>query len=175
MNLPVSTIVEAWITAVAPKELALALEQLELLAKAFASDRSIRSGLTAPTQDTAAKKILLKKAGFSQSVQELVGFIDKNRLWKQLDQVVLAAERLISTRLGTAKATVRSAIALTPTQSTALKSALKKQTGRDVQLTELVDAGVLGGFILDSQGRRQDFSLRGKLQRLNAAVSALTR
>jgi F-type H+-transporting ATPase subunit delta len=175
MNLPISTIVEAWAAEAGSKELALAVQQLEVLAKAFATDRSVRMALVAPTESADAKKSLLKKAGFSKQVQDLVGFIDKNRLWNQLDRVLVAAERFASDKLGTAKATVRSAVAITPAQRTSLKAALKKQTGRDVELTEMVDTSVLGGFILDSNGVRQDFSLHGKLQRLRAAVTALTR
>ena len=51
-----------------------------------------------------------------------------------------------------------------------LKAALKAQMGRDVQMEEKVDPGILGGLIVKVGSRMVDNSLRTKLNNLKIAM-----
>lgn len=69
------------------------------------------------------------------------------------------------------KATVTSAQALDATQVDKLKAALKQRYRRDIELDTAVDAGLLGGAIIDVGGEVIDGSARGRLTQLASMLA----
>ena len=67
---------------------------------------------------------------------------------------------------GVLKVTVRAAIALEAAQSDALKAALAKRFGRQIELTSTIDESVIGGAIIDAGDTVIDGLVRGRLERL---------
>ena len=74
------------------------------------------------------------------------------------------AERIV-------KARVRTAIALEPAQIETLKAALKRRFGRDVELSNEIDPGVLGGAVIDAGDVVIDGSVRGRLTKMQNALT----
>jgi F-type H+-transporting ATPase subunit delta len=74
------------------------------------------------------------------------------------------AERIV-------KARVRTAVALEPAQIETLKVALKRRLGRDVELSNEIDADVLGGAVIDAGDVVIDGSVRGRLNKLHTALT----
>lgn len=69
------------------------------------------------------------------------------------------------------KATVTSAAALPSTELDAIKAALRKRFGRDVDVETAVDASLIGGAVIVAGDVVIDGSLRGKLDRLQSALA----
>jgi len=67
---------------------------------------------------------------------------------------------------GVLKVTVRAAVPLEAGQSDALKAALGKRFGRQIELTSTIDESVIGGAIIDAGDTVIDGSVRGRLERL---------
>jgi F-type H+-transporting ATPase subunit delta len=67
---------------------------------------------------------------------------------------------------GVLKVTVRAAVALEAAQAEALKVALAKRFGRQIELTGVIDESVIGGAIIDAGDTVIDGSVRGRLERL---------
>jgi F-type H+-transporting ATPase subunit delta len=67
---------------------------------------------------------------------------------------------------GVLKVTVRAAVPLEAGQSDALKAALSKRFGRQIELTSTIDESVIGGAIIDAGDTVIDGSVRGRLERL---------
>lgn len=67
---------------------------------------------------------------------------------------------------GVLKVNVRAAVALEADQADALKAALAKRFGRQIELTSTIDASVIGGAIIDAGDTVIDGSVRGRLERL---------
>lgn len=67
---------------------------------------------------------------------------------------------------GVLKVTVRAAVALEAAQAEALKAALAKRFGRQIELTGVIDESVIGGAIIDAGDTVIDGSVRGRLERL---------
>jgi F-type H+-transporting ATPase subunit delta len=74
------------------------------------------------------------------------------------------AERIV-------KARVRTAVALEPAQIETLKAALKRRFGRDVELSNEIDPGVLGGAVIDAGDIVIDGSVRGRLTKMQNALT----
>ncbi len=69
------------------------------------------------------------------------------------------------------KVSLRSATPLGGSESAALKEALKRRFGRDIELEQSVDPSMLGGAIIDAGEVVIDGSVRGRLMRLEQALA----
>ena len=80
------------------------------------------------------------------------------------DELRFEAERVV-------KARVTSATPLPAAELATIKAALIKRFGRDVEVETAVDEALIGGAVIDAGDVVIDGSLRGKLGRLQAALS----
>jgi len=69
------------------------------------------------------------------------------------------------------KVNVRSATAIDASETAKLKDALKRRFGRDIEIEQSVDASMLGGAIIDAGDVVIDGSVRGRLARLEQALT----
>ncbi|MGH8121379.1 MAG: F0F1 ATP synthase subunit delta [Rudaea sp.] len=69
------------------------------------------------------------------------------------------------------KVTVRSAVEVPAAQTAAIRVALKKRFGRDIELQQRIDASVIGGAVIDAGDVVIDGSVRGRLARLETALT----
>lgn len=70
-----------------------------------------------------------------------------------------------------ALATVTTAVPLKEDQRTALLERLKQMTGRHVRLTEKLDPTVVGGVLLEMDGKRWDNTLRKRLEDMRQVIA----
>lgn len=66
---------------------------------------------------------------------------------------------------------VRSAVPIDAAEVTKLKDALKRRFGRDIEIEQSIDPGVLGGAVVDAGSVVIDGSVRGRLARLRQALT----
>ena len=69
------------------------------------------------------------------------------------------------------KVNVRSATPIDAAETAKLKDALKRRFGRDIEIEQSIDAGVLGGAVIDAGDVVIDGSVRGRLARLEQALA----
>jgi F-type H+-transporting ATPase subunit delta len=69
------------------------------------------------------------------------------------------------------KVTVRSATPIDATEAAKLKDALKRRFGRDIEIEQSIDPGMLGGAVIDAGDVVIDGSVRGRLARLEQALT----
>lgn len=82
------------------------------------------------------------------------------------------AERLRRER-GITLAEVRTALALDDRERTAITDRLRQLTGDDVEIHEVVDDKLIGGIAVRIGDRLWDASVRGRLERLRARLTAV--
>jgi F-type H+-transporting ATPase subunit delta len=66
---------------------------------------------------------------------------------------------------------VRSATPIGADETAKLKDALKRRFGRDIEIEQAVDPGMLGGAVIDAGDVVIDGSVRGRLARLEQALT----
>ena len=69
------------------------------------------------------------------------------------------------------KVTLRAAAAVPAAQVDAIKLALKKRFDRDIEMDQIIDPSVLGGALIDAGDSVIDGSVRGRLARLESALT----
>lgn len=82
----------------------------------------------------------------------------------QYDELRFEAERVV-------KAKVTSAVALPAAELETIKAALKQRFGREVEVETAVDDSLIGGAVIAAGDVVIDGSIKGKLHRLEAALS----
>lgn len=132
--------------------------------------RLVRSPVFSSDEQWQALSAVLDKAGISGLVVNFVGLVSKNRRLFALRDMITAYAKLVAHAKGEVAAEVTSAEKLSAAQVKKLKAALKEQVGRDVQMEEKVDPGILGGLIVKVGSRMVDSSLRTKLNSLKTRM-----
>ena len=69
------------------------------------------------------------------------------------------------------RATVTSAAELSESEMAGIRAALERRFGSKVEIDTAVDAGLIGGAVISAGDVVIDGSLRGKLSRLQSALS----
>ncbi|MGH2462744.1 MAG: ATP synthase F1 subunit delta [Candidatus Limnocylindria bacterium] len=82
-------------------------------------------------------------------------------------------EELVRRERGIAKAEIRTALPLDDQDRAELERTLERLAGRDVELTELVDPSLIGGISVRIGDRLYDASVRSRLERLRARLTAV--
>ena len=147
------------------------LKQFEgMLGESKDLQRLVRSPVFSADEQARAIKAILAKAGVSGLTANFLGLIARNRRLFAAGDMLRAFRVLLARHRGEVEADVTSAIALSETQLTALKAALKASVGKDVQMNAKVDPALLGGLIVKVGSRMVDSSLRTKLSNLKTRM-----
>jgi F-type H+-transporting ATPase subunit delta len=118
------------------------------------------TGLLLPPEETVDSAF----AGF-------LALLVENRRAPLLPDIAALFEELKRDSERVLKVTLRSATPVSDEQVTALKAALKKRFGRDIDLDQRIDPSVIGGAVIDAGDMVIDGSVRGKLERLEGALT----
>lgn len=121
------------------------------------------------SDDDAASLLASPEAGVS--FQRFLALLADNRRLALLPEISGLYEELRNEAERVVKATVTSATALPPAELDAIKAALGKRFGREVELDTAIDESLIGGAVIDAGDVVIDGSLKGKLARLQAALA----
>ena len=137
----------------------------------MAADPQVAALLGNPKLTQADVATLLAPQEANETFGNFLGLLFENRRLPLLpeiaglyDELRFEAERLV-------KAKVTSAVALPASELETIKAALKKRFGREVEVETAIDESLIGGALIDTGDLVIDGSLRGKLQRLQSALS----
>jgi F-type H+-transporting ATPase subunit delta len=93
---------------------------------------------------------------------------------QRLDLLVGIADqydRIVDKALGRVRARIQTAVELSADQQRAVDAALEKLTGRKVIAERSVDKDLLGGMVVEVEGKVYDGSVRTQLRRLASAMA----
>ncbi len=117
------------------------------------------TGLLLPPDETVDSPL----AGF-------LALLVENRRAQLLPDIAALFEELKRDAERILKVTLRSATPVAAAQIDAMKIALKKRFGRDIELDQRIDPSVIGGAVIDAGDMVIDGSVRGRLARLESAL-----
>lgn len=149
-------------------------DELRLL-RALAEDPQIAQGLANPLLSATARRGLARGIAEQLKLQpNMRDFLSLLADHRRLDQLVGIAdqyERILDQMMGRVRATITSSAPLSPEQVGALVGALGRRTGRTVLAEERVDQALLGGVVVDIEGKIYDGSLRTQLETLATSIA----
>jgi F-type H+-transporting ATPase subunit delta len=149
-------------------------DELRLL-RALAEEPQIAQGLANPLLSANARRGLARAIAEQLKLRPIMrDFLSLLADHRRLDQLAGIADQyqhILDQMLGRVRATLTSSGALAPQQLEAVVAALTRQTGRTVLAEERVDPQLLGGLVVDIEGKVYDGSLRTQLEALAASIA----
>jgi F-type H+-transporting ATPase subunit delta len=142
--------------------------QLQELRAAFAEAPDLAGLLENPEVESTVKADVLTRVarGADELVVNFLRLIaEKGRaaeladIVDELDKLVATAERILDVELTTATE-------LSDNEFARILERIESASGRKVQAERKVDAGLIGGIVLQAGSMRLDASVRGRLERL---------
>jgi F-type H+-transporting ATPase subunit delta len=125
-----------------------------------------RPGVSGPAKRAAADEIA-QRLGVGKLVRDFLGLVAGHGRGGVLPEIGDAYRDLLDADLNRARARVRTAIAFTPAERTALATRLGRALGgKTVEIDEVVDTSLLGGFVAEIGSLIVDGSLDGQLARM---------
>ena len=144
---------------------------LETLAEQIRAEPALHDFFARPWVTGAAKRTvaveIATRLGLSQLARDLVGLAAAQGRAEQLAAIGAAYRDLVDRDVGRIRVRVRTAVPLTAEERGLLAARLRRALGgNEVVLDEVVDRGLLGGFIAESGTYVVDGSLEGQLDRM---------
>jgi len=136
-----------------------------------AADPQVADLLGSPKLGHADAVSLLAIDGASEQMHSFLDLLAVNRRLALLPEIAGLFEELRAEAERVVKARITSATALGDGELEGIKAALKKRLGRDVEIETAVDASLIGGAVIDAGDVVIDGSLKGKLGRLQSALT----
>ncbi len=91
--------------------------------------------------------------------------VERNRAG-QLDDIADEFERMAAAEEGELTVELTTAFELSDEEARAIVGQIEERSGRKVEATRTVDAGLIGGMVLRVGSRRVDASVRGRIEQL---------
>ena len=137
-----------------------------------AADPQVAGLLGNPGLANADAVALLAPDGAEPLFGDFLALLADNRRLVLLPEIAGLYEDLRAEAERVVKARVTSATELSAGEFDGIKAALKKRFGRDVEVESAIDASLIGGAVIDAGDVVIDGSLKGKLERLQAALAS---
>jgi F-type H+-transporting ATPase subunit delta len=102
---------------------------------------------------------------------EFLTLLVENRRAGLLPDIAALFEELKRESERVLKVTLRAAAPVGDAQADAIRQALKKRFGRDIELEQRIDESIIGGAVIDAGDMVIDGSVRGRLARLESALT----
>ncbi|QNN47651.1 F0F1 ATP synthase subunit delta [Thermomonas brevis] len=114
---------------------------------------------------------LLAPEGADETFRNLLGLLFDNRRLALLPEVAGLFDELRFEAERVVRVKVTSAATLADGELETIKAALRKRFGRDVEVETAIDESLIGGALIDAGDIVIDGSIKGKLARLQTALS----
>lgn len=141
------------------------------LAARIAADPRVGALLGNPKLTRSDVVALLSPDAGDATFADFLGLLFENRRLPLLPEIAGLYDELRFEAERVVKARVTSAAALPEAELATIKAALRRRFGREVEVDTAVDESLIGGAVIDAGDVVIDGSLRGKLERLQAALA----
>ncbi len=141
---------------------------MKLIANTIAESKDLRDMLNSPVVSSSIKKASLLEI-FKSTNALTINAIDTlivNKRIALLEHVSLEYTRLYDEQRGTEVATVTTALPLTDDLKVKVLAKVKELTGKEVEVENIIDEDILGGFILRVGDIQYNASIANQLNKL---------
>jgi len=141
---------------------------MELIANTIAENKDLSEALQSPVVPSTVKKSVLLEVfkNTNKSTLSLIDTLVANNRIDILEQVATKYNQLFDASKGIELATVTTAIAITSDLEKKVLAKAKALTGKNVELKNIIDESILGGFILRIGDVQYNASVSNQLSKL---------
>jgi len=165
---------QALFDAADPGERKAFLPELQALEKLFSENPEYPRLMDSPSLEKAKRRELLSEAFSGQVDAKVLNFLKvlaDNGRFSAFPAIVGEYGQILDRAAGVLAVTAVTAAPLSEEMTERLKAKLAAQTGRTIRLEVRVDPSVLGGILLQYEGKEIDGTVRAKLSALRSQIS----
>jgi len=148
--------------------------ELEDVAAVVQSSSELSHALSSPVFKVSQRKAILEdlavRRGLAKEVKIFLAMLADRERTDALPGIARELRHMVDERLGRVRATVTSAKALTADQEKRIKSALEKQTGKQVLIEKREDATLIGGIVTQIGDMVWDGSVKQQLEEMKETI-----
>jgi len=145
---------------------AVEIDRLAALAEDPTVGPVLRSPLLTPTRRHELSATVARELDLSDLLRRFLSLLANHHRLGDLPGIRDHFQSLLDAELGRVRITIRSAAALTPRQENDLITIFSTLTGRQVIPTVVTDPDLLGGVLVEADGKVYDGTVRTQLARL---------
>ncbi|MEA2626141.1 MAG: F-type H+-transporting ATPase subunit delta [Candidatus Binatota bacterium] len=150
-------------------------QELARLAALMHGDPGLRRAVD-PTLDAPSRKAVAERLAealhFSPRLGNFLALLAENNRLRFLDQIAREYRGLADRKLGRVRARIRTAKPLDDDAVRRIVEVFEAKLGKKVLAEVTIEPALLGGVIVESQGRVYDGSTRTQLERLQGVLAA---
>ncbi|MCD7818963.1 MAG: ATP synthase F1 subunit delta [Lachnospiraceae bacterium] len=142
------------------------LEQLCVIRNLFRENPDYLALLCEPSLSKEERTGLIETAFGNQAERYLVSFMKllcERGILREFSGCCEAYIRRYNADHNIAEAVVTSAVALSETQTAALKEKLEKRSGKQIMLVQKIDPSVVGGLCVELEGKQLDGTVQNRI------------
>jgi len=142
--------------------------EMKLIATTISQNKELSDVLKSPVVNSSIKKSVLLEVfnNSSKSVLNLIDTLISNNRIDILNDVAQKYNQLFDASRGIELATVTTAVALTEDLKKKVLAKAKELTGKDIEVENVIDESILGGFILRIGDIQYNASITNQLNKL---------
>jgi|DewCreStandDraft_4_1066084.scaffolds.fasta_scaffold08100_8 F-type H+-transporting ATPase subunit delta len=118
--------------------------------------------------------VLQRQLGFSDLLGRFLSYLADHKRLRELPAIRQVYQQLLDEAAGRTRARIVSALPLSPEQVERLVQFLERRTGKKVLAETVTDPSLLGGFLVEAEGKVYDASVTNQLALLAARLGAGT-
>lgn len=147
--------------------------EMKLIANTISQNKDLSDVLKSPVVSSSIKKSVLLEVfkNSNKAVSNLIDTLISNNRIDILNDVAQKYNQLFDESKGTKLATVTTAIALTDDLKIKVLAKAKELTGKDIEVENIVDESIIGGFILRIGDIQYNASISNQLSKLKREFS----
>ena len=148
--------------------------ELEDIASVVHGSPELQSALASPVFKASQRKKIMEelatRRGLSKEVKTFLALLADRERINALTGIARELRTLVDAHLGRVRATVTSAKPLAPDQEARIRTAIEKQTGKQVLLERKEDAALIGGLITQIGDVVYDGSVKSQLEEMKETI-----
>lgn len=143
-------------------------KDMKLIVNTIADSKELSEMLQNPVVRSSDKKTVLNQVfkNSNKITGSLINTLITNKRIALLGDVASKYNQLYDTLIGTEVAKVTTAVALTDALKTKVLAKVKELTGKEIEVINVIDENILGGFILRVGDIQYNASIANKLNKL---------
>ena len=148
--------------------------EIQFVADTFESSEELKTIFEHPKLSTSEKKDILNELFKERISTEVLNLcyimVDKGR-GKHIKDVSDVYNQLANKKQGIVDAEAITAVAMTTEELENLKATLSKKLGKQVDLSNTIDKTIVGGVVVEVEGKIIDGSVKGKLNDIHRSLN----
>ena len=147
-------------------------EEMKVISKIFSQNKKALNLFSNPVISISKKKNLIFKflKNTSQETVKLIDLLEKNKRLFMISDISVSYINLYKSKRGISNAKITTAVKLSKELENKIMEKLKNIYKGEIKISNVIDPGIIGGFIINFKGLQYDASIKNQFKLLKSQI-----